>query len=125
MGTDVLVCPTKFAHKKERQAGVAVLLFGGTRFGGGIGVFLGEALDAAGSVHKFLFASEERVAIRADFHAQHVALDGRPRLERVAAGAMHRNGVIVGVNTGFHGAAFRRVRSARQTRQSRVPQPRR
>jgi hypothetical protein len=31
----------------------------------------------------------------------------------VAAGAMHRYGVIVGVNTGFHEAPFCRVRSAR------------
>ena len=104
---------------------MSVLFFSGAGFGGGVGVFLGEALDAAGGVHKFLLAGEERVAIRADFHAQHVALDGRARLERVAAGAVHRNGVIVGVNTGFHGAAFRRVRSARQTRPSRVLQPRR
>jgi hypothetical protein len=37
----------------------------------------------------------------------------------VAAGAMHRDRVIVGMNTVFHGAAFRRVRSARPTRQGR------
>ncbi len=94
--------------------------FGGGGFGGGVGVLLGEALDAAGGVNEFLLAGEERVAIRADFNAQHVAFDGRARLERMAAGAVHRDRVIIGVNTGFHGAAFRRVRSARQTRQSQV-----
>jgi hypothetical protein len=96
------------------------LLLGGASFGGGVGVFLGEALDAAGSVHKLLFAGEERVAIRADFHAQHVAFDSRASLKRVAAGAVHSDGMIIGMNTGFHGVAFRRVRSARQTRKSRV-----
>jgi hypothetical protein len=34
----------------------------------------------------------------------------------VAAGAVHRNGMIVGVNTGFHEAPFSRVRSARPLR---------
>jgi len=96
------------------------LLFGGTGFGGGVGIFLGEALDTAGRVHELLLASEERVTVRADFHTHHFALDGRACLERVAAGAVHGHGVIVGMNTGFHGAAFRRVRSARPTRQSRV-----
>jgi hypothetical protein len=33
----------------------------------------------------------------------------------VAAGAVHRNGMIIGVNTGFHKAPFCRVRSARPT----------
>ncbi len=94
--------------------------FAGFDFGGGVGVLLGEALDAAGGVHEFLLAGEEGVAIRADFDAQHVALDGRARLERMATGAVHGHGMIIGMNTGFHGAAFRRVRSARQTRQSQV-----
>src|ERR1051325_6716730 len=66
-----------------------VLLFGGGGFGGGIGVFLGEALDAAGGVNEFLFAGEEWVAIRADFHAKHIALDGGARLESMAASAVH------------------------------------
>jgi hypothetical protein len=34
-------------------------------------------------------------------------------LEGVAAGAVHRNGMIVGVDTGFHETPFCRVRSAR------------
>ncbi len=97
-----------------------VLLFGGRGFGSGVGVLLGEAFDAASGVNEFLFACEEWVAIRADLHAQHVALDGGARLERMAAGAVHGHGMIIGMNTGFHGATFRRVRSARQTRQSQV-----
>jgi hypothetical protein len=35
----------------------------------------------------------------------------------MAAGAVHRNGVIVGVNTGFHGTPFCRGRSARLSQQ--------
>src|SRR5712692_4781391 len=81
-------------------------LLGGAGFGSGVGVLLGEALDAAGGVNELLLAGEEGMAVRADFHAQHVALDGRTSLKRVAAGAVHRNGMIVGVNTGFHGVPF-------------------
>ncbi len=94
------------------------LLLGGFRFcgprlGGGVGVLLGEALDAAGGVNELLLAGEEGMAIRADFDVKPVALDGRASGEIVAAGAVHRYGVIVGVNTGFHGTPFCRVRSAR------------
>ncbi len=92
------------------------LLLGGAGFGGGVGVLLGEALDAACGVDEFLLAGEERVATGADFHAKHITLDGRAGLESVAAGAVHRNGVIVGVNPGFHEAPFCRVRSARPLR---------
>src|SRR5438309_11140264 len=55
------------------------------------------------------------MAVRADFHAKHVALDGRTSLQRVAAGTVHRDGMIVGMNTRFHEASFRRVRSARRS----------
>jgi hypothetical protein len=87
--------------------------FGGFDFGGGVGVFFGEAFDAAGGVDQLLFASEERMAIGADFHVETVAFDRRASLEIIAAGAVHGDGVIVGVNTGFHEAPFCRVRSAR------------
>ena len=102
-----------------------LLLFGSAGLGSGVGVLLGEAFDAACGVQELLLASEERMAIRADFHAQHVAFDGGAGLERVAAGAVYRHGMIIGMNTGFHGIAFRRVRSARPTRQSQGTQPRR
>ena len=39
------------------------LLFGGGRFCGCVGVFLGETLYAACGVYQFLLAGEERVAI--------------------------------------------------------------
>src|SRR2546430_3328709 len=74
------------------------LLLGGSRFGGGVGILFSEALNAARSVKQFLLAGEEGMAIRADFHAQHFALDGRARLKRVAAGAVHRNGMIIGID---------------------------
>jgi hypothetical protein len=43
----------------------------------------------------------------------------------MAAGAVHRYGVIVGVNTGFHDAPFCRVRSARLSDMVGGLQPRR
>jgi hypothetical protein len=98
-----------------RKACPTELLFRGGGFCGGVGVFLLETLDSAGSVHQFLLAGEEGVAARADFDAQHLALHGRARLEGVAAGAMYRDRVIIGMNTGFHEAPFCRVRSARLT----------
>ena len=102
-------------EKRQQAAALQKLLFGGFDSGGGVGVLLGETFDAAGGVNQLLLAGEERMAIRADFDIQPVALDGRTSREIVAAGAMHRYGVIVGVNTGFHVAPFCRVRSARPT----------
>jgi hypothetical protein len=91
--------------------------FCGFDFCGGVGVFFGEAFDAAGGVDQFLLTGEEGVAIGADFDVQHVALDGRTGSEIVAAGAVHRDGVIVGVDTWFHETPFCRVRSARPPQQ--------
>ena len=88
--------------------------FGGFDFGGGVGVLFGEAFDAAGGVNQLLFAGKERVAIGADFDVEAVAFDGRASLEIVATGAVDCDGVIVGMNTGFHEAPFVRVRSARR-----------
>jgi hypothetical protein len=99
--------------------------FGGFDFGCCVGVFLGEAFDAAGSVNELLLAGEERVAIGADFDVQLVALDGGTGGEIMAAGAMHGYGVIVGMNTGFHEAPFCRVRSARRPDKVGGLQPRR
>jgi len=92
--------------------GVGLGLGGGFVLGRSSGVLLGEALDASSGVDEFLLAGEEGMAIGADFDAQHVALHGRTSLEGVAAGAMHGDGVIVGVNTGFHEAPVCRGRSA-------------
>jgi hypothetical protein len=101
------------------------LLLGGFSFGGGVGVLLGEALDASGGVNQLLLAGEEGVTIRADFDVQPVALDGRAGGEIVATGAVHCDGVIVGMNTGFHEAPFCRVRSARHLDKVGGLQPRR
>jgi len=68
-GTVRIGCPT------QARANLALLL-GGGGFGGGVGVLLGETLDAASGVNQLLLAGEEGMAVRADFHAQHVALDG-------------------------------------------------
>jgi hypothetical protein len=54
-------------------------------------VFLLKTFDASRGVHKFLLAREKRVAIGADFDAQHIALDRGARWERIAAGTMHGN----------------------------------
>jgi hypothetical protein len=89
------------------------LLLRGSGLGGGIGVFLGESLDASGGVDKLLFAGEKGMTAGANFHSQRVALYGRTRRESVPAGAMHSNWMIVGMNAGFHGSPIHRVRSAR------------
>ena len=103
-------------EKRQRAAALQKLLFGGFDFGGGVCVLLGEALDAAGGVHELLFAGKERVAVGADFDAKHFALYGGASLKRMTAGAVHRNGVIVGVDSRLHGTPICRVRSARPTR---------
>src|SRR5215470_10114505 len=84
------------------------LLFGGFGFALSRCILLLEALDAARCVDQLLFAGEERMATGADFDAQHVSLDGRARFKRIAAGAVHCDGVIVGMNTGFHEAPHSR-----------------
>src|SRR6516164_9932044 len=88
------------------------LLLGGG-FGCGVGVLLGEALDAAGGVHKLLLAGEEGMAVGADFDVQPVALDGGTRLKIIPASTVNGYGMIVGMNTGLHESPVCRVRSAR------------
>ena len=78
------------------------LLFAGS--GRNVGVFLLEALNAASGVHKLLLARKERVAARADFDAKHVAFDRRASLEGAPASAVDGNGMVVRMNTGFHGS---------------------
>ena len=93
-------------------------LHSGLLFAGGsrnVGVLLLETFDAARGVYQFLLAGEERVAIGANFNAQHFALDGRTRLESIPASAMDRYRMIVGMDTGFHDSPFCRVRSARHS----------
>src|SRR5438045_5413432 len=66
-----------------------------------LAVALVEAVDSARRVHKLLLAREERVALRADFDV-YVALLRRARLERVAAGAVNRDVVVVRMNPLLH-----------------------
>jgi len=70
---------------------------------GGLLVFLGEPLDAAGRIQQLLLAGEKGVAIRADFDAQEFALDRRTCRERMPASAMHCNSVVIRVDFRFHG----------------------
>src|SRR5271170_832596 len=84
-------------------AGIAgLLLLRARRCCGFVGIFLLESLDAAGRINQLLLAREEWVALRADFDADQLALCCRASLKRTAAGAMHRDGVIIGVNSFFH-----------------------
>src|SRR5580698_2303797 len=71
---------------------------------GFIGVLLREALHAAGRIHQLLLASEKRMAVRANFHADHLTLKRGTRVELVAAGAVHLYDVIIGMDSFFHGA---------------------
>jgi len=88
------------------------LLFRGSGFCGGVGVFLGETFDATRGVQQLLLAGEERVAIGTDFNVQPVTFYGGAGLEIVSASAVNSNGMVVGMNTGFHESPFYRVRSA-------------
>ena len=63
-------------EKRQQAAALQRLLLGGFDFCSGVGIFLGETLDAAGGVNQLLLAGEEGVAIRADFDVKPVALDG-------------------------------------------------
>src|SRR5207253_7519004 len=63
-------------------------------------VLLAEALNTACGVDQLLLPRIKRVALVAD-----VCMDlslGRARLERIAARALDRGGVVLGMNAGFH-----------------------
>ena len=88
---------------RVRDANGARLLFLCCGGGGGfVGVLLLEALDAAGCIDQFLLAGEERVALRADFDPDQFAFAGGAGLKRASAGAVDRDGMIIGVNSFFH-----------------------
>src|ERR1700751_1634460 len=80
--------------------------------GGFIGVLLLEAFDAAGRVNQLLLAGKERVALRADFDADQLAFAGRAGLKSASAGAVDRDGMIIGVNSFFHERLLSAGRSA-------------
>jgi hypothetical protein len=61
---------------------------------------LAEPLDASRRIDEPLFPGKEGVALRTD-----VGVDlslSRPRLERIAAGALYRRRVVFGMDIGFH-----------------------
>jgi hypothetical protein len=60
-----------------------------------------KAIHASCRIDQLLFAGEKRMACRTDFNMQ-VALFGGMCLKRFAAGARHRDLVILGVNSWFH-----------------------
>ena len=66
------------------------------------GIFLFEFLDTAGGVDQFLFAGEEGMAGRADFHAD-LAVH-RAHFDFSATGADGFDLMIFRMNIGFHGA---------------------
>src|ERR1700730_1797685 len=79
----------------------------------GVGILLRESLNAPRGIDQLLLAGKEGMAVRADFNAQHIALYSRACWKSIAASTMHGHLMVVGVNTGFHGAPVCRVRSAR------------
>src|SRR5579863_7799434 len=66
-----------------------------------LGVLAAEALHAAGGVHQLLLAGEKGMAVGANFNAD-VAFMGGPCHKRVAAGTMHADFVVSGMNGCFH-----------------------
>jgi hypothetical protein len=59
-----------------------------------------EALDSAAGVDKLLLARVEGVALGTELDMQIVF--GRPRVELIAAGAMHVRKGVLGVNFSLH-----------------------
>jgi hypothetical protein len=103
------VHPEKNNNAKKKKgaqgapSGKTDLLFrGGLR----VSVFLLETLNTTGGIYQLLLAGEKRMTIRADFYAQHIALDCRAGRKRMAARAMHSNVVIIGVNSRLHDSPF-------------------
>lgn len=91
-----------------------LLLASGSR---NVRVLLLKTLDAAGRVDQLLLTGEKWVAARADFDAQHVAFNGRARLESMSACTVDSDGMVVGVDTGFHCSPIYRGRSAREPKE--------
>jgi len=62
-----------------------------------------EALDAAGGIDQLLLASEEGMAIRADFDAKRLARKRRARFKFIStARAMYADGVVIRMDSFFH-----------------------
>jgi len=63
-------------------------------------IFLLEFINTSAGIHKFLLTGKERMAGRANFHAQ-ILLD-RSALKRIPASASYRSYVIIRMNRFFH-----------------------
>src|ERR1051326_8372399 len=70
-------------------------------FGWFLAVAFVEAIHASRGIDELLLTGEERMARGTDFHVQ-VALLGRARLERLAAGAGDVDFYVFRVNSWFH-----------------------
>src|SRR5262245_8285195 len=80
-----------FEYSRPQSGGSLLVLFG---------VFLLESLDAARRLNQLLFAGEERVAVRADFHVNvFLRRTSRPRM---TAGANDPAFDIFRMNSFFH-----------------------
>jgi len=75
-------------------------------------ILLLEPFHTTRRIDQLLLAGEEWMAVRANFHAYHGAFNRRARVKRVAAGAVHLHGVIIGMNSFFHGTLLFAGRSA-------------
>jgi hypothetical protein len=88
-----------------RSFGPAALLRGGclSRFCVSLllSVAFVESVNASSRVHQLLFAGKERVTRRADFHMQ-LVFARRVRRKRLAAGALHFDFVIFGMDSLLH-----------------------
>jgi hypothetical protein len=67
----------------------------------GLGEILLEAIDAAFRIDELLTASEKRMTVRANFHAD-IAFVSRTRTERVGTRTDHVDFLVVGVDACFH-----------------------
>jgi hypothetical protein len=95
--------------ESEKKSPLLLCRSCGSRF---IGVFLLETFHTTCCIDQLLLAGEEWVAVRANFDAYHVAFNRRARVKRVTAGAVHLHGVIIGMNSFFHGTLLFAGRSA-------------
>jgi hypothetical protein len=62
-----------------------------------LGILFAEPLDTASGIHKLLLAGEERVAGGANFYVD-IPLMGGAGGEPVAAGALHTDFAVIGMN---------------------------
>src|ERR1700722_2292133 len=99
----------RFKLESEEKSLLLLCRSCGSRF---IRVFLLETFHTTCRIDQLLLAGEEGMAVRANFDAYHVAFNRRARVKRVAAGAVHLHGVIIGMDSFFHGTLLFAGRSA-------------